>query len=291
MSGDNIVPGIFALSALVLGTSFLLKKNKESFTAMTQEAIEAFDSVEAFNGSQQYSNGFGQRERFGAVEDRQAPGPDVAATKAIETIQDQVKVNTGSNVDDINKLGAQYYSNLQNYLNPSMSNLQLAQNISSAPNTPGGIVPGAASSYADSLGNGFVDNLGYLDNKAYPSVSYANDRAAQLSQCAKDLPMFAASSLLPKPSANADNNAISQSAARALAAFTALSPIEQIGAITSINTPYSKTSDIRAIDPIPQGNMQTPLFNSSPSTYVSTTFGQVNNTTNKTGPSGLSNAQ
>ena len=255
MSGnDPLIPAIFGLSALILGASALMKNKKESFTQ---------------------------------VEERGSPGPDLQSNQALETMQDQIRVNTGSNVDDINKLGAQYYSNLQNYLNPSMSNLQLAQNISSAPNMSGNPAPGASTAYADAVGNGYVDNLGYLGNQAYPSVSYSIDRASQLTQCAKDLPMFAASSLLPKPSANSDNNAISQSAARALAAFTALSPVEQIGAITSINTPYSKSSDIRRIDQIPQASMQTPLFNSSPSTYVSTTFGQVNSQTDKAGPSGL----
>jgi hypothetical protein len=99
--------------------------------------------------------------------------------------------------------------------------------------------------------------------------------------------MFAASSLLPKPSTNANNNALSQSAARALSAYTALSPVEQIGAITSINTPYSKTSDVRALDPIPQSSMLTPLFNASSSTYVSPTYGQVIASTDQVGASGL----
>ena len=99
--------------------------------------------------------------------------------------------------------------------------------------------------------------------------------------------MFAASSLLPKPSVNADNNALSQSAARALAAFTALSPAEQIGAITSNNTPFSKTSDYRALDQITTQNMVTPIFGASPALYIPPTFGQVNASTDQAGPSGL----
>jgi hypothetical protein len=122
---------------------------------------------------------------------------------------------------------------------------------------------------------------------AFPPVSYKDDRASQLSQCAKDLPMFAASSLLPKPSVNADNNALSQSAARALAAFTALSPAEQIGAITSNNTPYSKTTDFRALDQLSIQSMQTPMFGSASALYTPATFGQVNSGTDKSGPSGL----
>jgi hypothetical protein len=168
-----------------------------------------------------------------------------------------------------------------------MDNLQLAQNIYSRPIMAGQPMPGAATTYTNNFGDGYTDNLGFLDGTSYPPVNYANDRAAQLSQCATDLPMFAASSLLPKPSPNADNNALSQSAARALAAYTALSPVEQIGAITSINTPYSKTSDIRALDQIPQKSMQTALFNSSPSTYISPSFGQVQSDGFQVGPSGL----
>ena len=151
----------------------------------------------------------------------------------LENYQDSIVVNNGSSVEDINKTGARYYLNLQNYLNPSIDNLELAQNISSRPTQAGIPLPGAASFYKNSLGDGYTDNLGHLKGMAFPPVSYVNDRADQLSQCAKDLPMFAASSLLPKPSVNADNNGLSQSAARALAAFTALSPAEQIGAITS----------------------------------------------------------
>jgi hypothetical protein len=99
--------------------------------------------------------------------------------------------------------------------------------------------------------------------------------------------MFAASSLLPKPSVNADNNALSQSAARALAAFTALSPAEQIGAITSNNTPYSKTSDYRALDQISLNNMQTPMFGASPALYISPSYGQVQSSSDRAGPSGF----
>ena len=101
--------------------------------------------------------------------------------------------------------------------------------------------------------------------------------------------MFAASSLLPKPSVNADNNALSQSAARALAAFTALSPTEQIGAITSNNTPYSKTSDYRALDQINYNTFQTPMFGSTSAGGIPPTFGQVQSNLDRSGPSGFTN--
>lgn len=258
MANDNLQSGIFALSSLALAFSVFNVLNKR----------EAFSETEV---------------------DKYSSGPSLQDTMNLEDYQKSLMVNNGTSADQINKMGAQYYANLQNYLNPSMGNLQLAQNISSFPIVGGVNSLGGSSSYSNVNGAGYSDNLGYLGNSAYPPVAYSNDRAAQLSQCAKDLPMFAASSLLPKPSANADNNALSQSAARALAAYTALSPVEQIGAITSNNTPYSKTSDIRALDQIPQSSIQTALFNSSPSTYIPPTFGQVNNMTDRAGPSGYTN--
>ena len=148
-------------------------------------------------------------------------------------------------------------------------------------------LPGASSTYKNSPGDGFVDNLGHLGGLTFPSVNFQNDRASQLSQCAKDLPMFAASSLLPKPSVNANNNALSQSAARALAAFTALSPVEQIGAITSNNTPYSKTSDYRSLDQIDYSNFQTPMFGAASAGGIPPTYGQVNSQNDRSGPSGF----
>jgi len=218
---------------------------------------------------------------------RYTGAPSLSAANDLETYQDSLVMNVGTSVEDVNKSGARYYLNLQNYLNPSIDNLELAQNISARPIRPGVPLPGASHFYKNALGDGFMDNLGHLGNMAFPPVAYANDRAAQLSQCAKDLPMFAASSLLPKPSVNADNNALSQSAARALAAFTALSPVEQIGAITSNNTPYSKTSDYRALDQISTNNMQTPMFGASPALYTPPSFGQVQNGAGTAGPSGL----
>jgi hypothetical protein len=258
MSNDNLAASLFGISALVV-------------------AISAFNMIN-------------KRENFTATEDEQAmysSGPSLQATQDLQRYQNGVVVNTGTSTDEINQMGADYYSKLQNYLNPSMTNLQLAQNIYSGNIQGGAVQPGSSSSYSDVNGNGFVDNLGYLEGSAYPPVAYSNDRAAQLSKCAKDLPMFAASSLLPKPSVNADNNALSQSAARALAAFTALSPVEQIGAITSINTPYSKSSDIRKLDPIPVDQRQTALFGSASSSYITPTYGQVDSVTDKPGPSGL----
>jgi hypothetical protein len=240
---------------------------------------------------------FSKRENFGAVDgsnpadvntvNRYSSGPSLSSAYDLENYQESIVMNNGSSVEDINKIGARYYLNLQNYLNPSIDNLELAQNISSRPIQAGVPLPGAASFYKNSLGDGYTDNLGHLGGFAFPPVAYTNDRAEQLSQCAKDLPMFAASSLLPKPSANADNNGLSQSAARALAAFTALSPAEQIGAITSNNTPYSKTSDFRALDQISYFNMQTPMFGASPALYTPPSFGQVQSSSDSAGPSGL----
>ena len=216
--------------------------------------------------------------------------PSLSSATALENYQDSLVMNVGTSVEDVNKSGAQYYLNLQNYLNPGVDNLELAQNISARPIVGGVPLPGAAEYYSNNVGDGFVSNLGELNGQYYPSVNYSNDRAMQLSNCAKDLPMFAASSLLPKPSVNADNNALSQSAARALAAFTALSPAEQIGAITSNGTPYSKTSDYRALDQISTNNMQTPMFGASPALYIPPTYGQVNSYTDQAAPSGLVNA-
>ena len=260
--GDNSIVGLFGLSALVLTISALnLMENnkKEKFTFAAPDGQDA----------------------------KMSSGPSLETTQALQSYQNSVLVNTGTSSDQINKMGANYYSTLQNYLNPSMQNLQLAQNVYSGNIMGGDSQPGATSSYSDAVGNGYVDNLGYLNGDSFPPVAYSNDRASELSKCAKDLPMFAASSLLPKPSTNANNNALSQSAARALSAYTALSPVEQIGAITSINTPYSKTSDVRALDPIPQSSMLTPLFNSSSSTYISPTYGQVVASTDQVGASGL----
>ena len=214
-------------------------------------------------------------------------GPSLTSSYNLENYQNDVIMNNGSSVDDINKTAARYYLNLQNYLNPTLDNLELAQNISSRPIQAGIPLPGASSYFKNGLGDGYMSNLGTLNGQNFPPVSYQNDRAAQLSQCAKDLPMFAASSLLPKPSVNANDNALSQNAARALAAFTALSPVEQIGAITSNNTPYSKTSDFRAIDPLLSQNMFTPAFNAGSALYQSTVYGQVNSSKDAVGASGL----
>jgi hypothetical protein len=260
MANPKIGCAIFAIAAVLLAMSTLNVFNQEKFTAVdypTQNVVPRYTG-----------------------------GPSLQATNDIETYQDRVVMNAGSSVEDVNKAGARYYLNLQNYLNPSIDNLELAQNISARPVIAGVPLPGAPESYRNNLGDGYTNNLGSLGGQVYPSVSYQNDRAAQLSQCAKDLPMFAASSLLPKPSVNANNNALSQSAARALAAFTALSPVEQIGAITSNNTPYSKTTDFRKLDPINWNNYVDPVFNASGALGISPYYGQVNSSSDRAGPSG-----
>jgi hypothetical protein len=261
MSDKNLGCTIFAISAIILAIStFNIFNKRENFTETESAQPES---------TAKFSSGTGFEN-----------------TQRLQEYQNRVVMNTGTSTEQVNKIGAQYYLNLQNYLNPSIQNLELAQNISSQRIQAGVPLPGASSSYSNKNGNGYVDNLGYLDGSAFPPVSYSNDRAAQLSKCAKELPMFAASSLLPKPSSNASNNALSQSAARALASFTALSAVEQIGAITSNKSPYTKISDIRAIDPIPQNSVHSPMFGGASLLYGSTTFGQ-NNAYGKDVPNGL----
>jgi hypothetical protein len=269
MANEKLGCAVFAIAAVILALSSLNIFNQEKFTAV--------------EGSP--ANGFGNQNNITKL----TTAPTLSSALDMEGYQESLVVNNGTSIEDVNKAGAQYYMNLQNYLNPSIDNLQLAQNISAMPIMGGVPLPGAAEYYGNNVGDQYVSNLGQLNGSYYPSVNYSNDRAEQLSQCAKDLPMFAASSLLPKPSVNADNNALSQSAARALAAFTALSPAEQIGAITSNGTPYSKTSDYRALDQISTMSMQTPIFGASPALYIQPSFGQVQSNTNMSGPSGLTN--
>lgn len=170
---DNSIVGMFGLSALVLTISALnlMNNKKEKFTFAAEMDPEA----------------------------KLASGPSLETTQALQNYQNGVLVNTGTSGDQINQMGANYYSTLQNYLNPSMQNLQLVQNVYSGSIIGGTTQAGQTSSYSDSLGNGYVDNLGYLNGESFPPVAYSNDRASELSKCAKDLPMFAASSLLPKP--------------------------------------------------------------------------------------------
>jgi len=207
-------------------------------------------------------------------------GNTLENTKALENYQDSINVNVYTTPNQLNEMASKYYSTLENYLNPSTEQLQMCQNISSLPIRPNGSSggpPGQANSYSNCAGDGYMDNLGYLGQNAYPPVAYGDDRSSEISNCAKNLPMFAASTLLPKPSTNADNIGLSQDAARALSAFTALSPVEQIGGITSIKTPYSKITDLRAIDPIGQGKMVDVPFGAASAYGTTPTFGNGNN--------------
>jgi hypothetical protein len=260
MQGEKLGSVIFAISAILLAMATFNTFNKEEFS----EIGPSQNIIPRYTGA-----------------------PTLDAAVNVENYQDRVVMNVGSSVEDANKAGARYYLNLQNYLSPSIDNLELAQNISARPIMAGGSLPGASSSYRNDLGDGYTNNLGQLGGSSYASVSYQNDRAAQLSQCAKDLPMFAASSLLPKPSVNADNNALSQSAASALSAFTALSPGEQIGFITSNNSPYSRQTDLRATPRINYNNYVDVVFGNSSDNGNDPTFGQVNSSTLRSGPSGL----
>jgi len=253
MGNNNLGCTIFAIAAVILAISTFNNINKEAFTQMVDTKLDG--------------------------------GNGLYPTLAVENYQQGIVENIGTSVEQVNKQGAQYYLNLQNYLNPSIQNLELASNISARPIQGGVSLPGAAESYSNKNGDGYISNLGHLSGLgAYPPVAYSNERAAQLSKCASDLPLFAASSLLPKPSSNADNNALSQSAARALAAWTNLAPVEQIGAITSTKLPFSKTTDERAIVQIPQTSIQTPMFYAASGLYVPPTYGSVNSFTGAPGP-------
>lgn len=252
MANGNLGCTIFAISAIILAMSTLCILNKEKFTEVHEHSV-----TPTFT-----------------------PGNSLTHTQKLENYQDTLLMNVGTSVDQVNKMGAQYYLDLQNYLNPSNQNLELASNISSQPIRAGVPLPGAPESYSNKNGDGYVNNLGHLSGYgAFPPVAYSNDRAAQLSKCAKELPMFAASSLLPKPSTNADNNALSQSAARSLAAWTNLSPVEQIGAITSIgNLPFGKSVSERPIPPIHKDHTHSVAFNNSSFIGGPVIYGSVDNT-------------
>jgi hypothetical protein len=247
-SNGNLGCTLFAISAIILAMSTLFVLKTEKFTEVRESVRPTF-----------------------------TPGNSLDNTARLESYQDTLLMNIGTSTSQVNKMGAQYYLDLQNYLNPSMQNLELASNIQATPIQAGVPLPGAPESYSNKNGNGYVNNLGYLSGVgAFPPVAYSNDRASQLSKCAKDLPMFAASSLLPKPSVNADNNALSQSAARALAAWTNLSPVEQIGALTTLgNMPYGTTTDFRAVPLIPQSSVLTPLFMGPSNVGISPVYGSV----------------
>jgi len=253
MANGNLGCTLFAISAIILAMSTLFVLKTEKFSEVRESVVPTF-----------------------------TPGNSLANTAALENYQDTVLMNIGTSTAQVNKIGAQYYLDLQNYLNPSRQNLELASNIQSAAIMAGVPLPGAPESYEYKNGNGYVNNLGFLQGVgAFPPVAYSNDRAAQLSKCAKDLPMFAASSLLPKPSVNADNNALSQSAARALAAWTNLSPVEQSGALTRIgNLPYGTTVAERPAPLIPQNSILTPMFNGASAIGIPTYYGSVNSGTN-----------
>ena len=126
MSSDNLGCTIFAIAAVIL-------------------AISTF-------------NVFDKQEKFTEVEEnkaivRNSPGPSFQANVKLEEFQNRIVMNTGTSVQNVNKIGATYYANLQNYLNPSIQNLELAQNISANRIMAGSPMPGAATSYSKHLGN------------------------------------------------------------------------------------------------------------------------------------------
>ena len=248
---------IFAISAIILAVSVI--HNKSGF-------LRSKSNFGEVNDNRFYSKTYG--------------GNGLDTTRRLQDFQDSIVMNSLTSVEQVNSIGAQYYSNLQNYLSPSRQNLEMASNISAEPVEAGLNRPGAHGSYSNINGNGYVDNLGSLGSSygSFATVSYKdNDRASQLSKCAKDLPMFAASSLLPKPSSNADSHALNQTAARALSAWTNLAPAEQIGALTSLgNMPFGKTVSERPVPLIPKHTVVTPMFHGSSALGIPVTFGSFN---------------
>ena len=103
-------------------------------------------------------NVFQQQENFTEVAPTQnivpryTGAPSLSAAQNLENYQDKLVMNVGTSVEDVNKAGARYYLNLQNYLNPSIENLELAQNISARPIMGGGSLPGASITYRNVLG-------------------------------------------------------------------------------------------------------------------------------------------
>ena len=192
-----------------------------------------------------------QKEDFSEVDmqptmqTRQA-GPTLAATQAIQDYPSSISMDVGSTVQDVAQKGAEYSDAVLAYTNPSGQNLELASNQPMS----GLNAPGKCNYYSDPVtGNGFVDYCGELGGQTYPAVDFPG-RDQKLSQCAKDLPMFAASSLLPKASPNADTQELTQEAAQALAALTNLSPIEQFGAPTNFGLPQEVVSSERPAPPV-----------------------------------------
>ena len=262
MDDSKLGGAIFAITALVLGITAYNSMKKESFGEVSAPSVQSTTRLTA--------------------------GPDIQVAIDAENFQNRIIMNNASNRDDVSQMSSSFYQTLQDYLNPSSDNLELAQNISSKNIQAGRVNPGAANMYSNDVGDGFGSVLGHLNGSAYPPVSFRDDRAAGLSKCAKDLPMFAASSLLPKPSSNASDNGLSPSAARSLAAFTALGAFEQIGVPTQIgNLPGSKISQERMTFNVPKSNMTVPLFNASSSAMYPSDYGQVNSTTWRNGFSGI----
>ena len=187
-------------------------------------------------------------------------GPSERATEAIQNYQQDVTVDVATTPEDVLQRGAQYSDAVLAYTNPSRVNLELASN---QPIT-GLNAPGKCDYYGDSTtGNGFMNYCGELGGKSYPPVDYAG-RDQKLSQCAKDLPMFAAS-FFPKASPNADTQELAQEAAQALAALTNLSPIEQFGAPTNFGLPQEVVSSERPAPPVvnPQNASSVAFANSA----------------------------
>jgi len=187
-------------------------------------------------------------------------GPSERATEAVQKYQDNLSVDVATTPEDVLQRGAEYSDAVLAYTNPSGVNLELASNQPMS----GLNAPGKCDYYGDSTtGNGYMNYCGELGGKSYPPVDYAG-RDQKLSQCAKDLPMFAASSLLPKASPNADTQELAQEAAQALAALTNLSPIEQFGAPTNFGLPQEVVSSERPAPPVPNrfNNDLVALYNS-----------------------------
>lgn len=218
----GVAVAVMAVAMLMMMT--VNQENKEAFTEVAAGPAPAASTAKMVRSS----------------------GPSMRATEAVQNYQDNVTMDVASTPEDVLQRGAEYSDAVLAYTNPSSVNLELASN---QPMT-GLNAPGKCHYYGDSTtGNGFVDYCGQLGGKTYPAVDYPG-RDQKLSQCAKDLPMFAASSLLPKASPNADTQELTQEAAQALAALTNLSPIEQFGAPTNFGLPQEVVSSERPAPPI-----------------------------------------
>ena len=158
MSDKNLGCTVFAISAIILAIStFNIFNKRENFTETESAQTET-------------------NAKFSS-------GPGFENTQRLQEYQNRVVMNTGTSTEQVNKIGAQYYLNLQNYLNPSIQNLEMAQNISSQRIQAGVHLPGASSSYSNKNGNGYVDNLSYIQEQCRITDMNINFSNQNLTKC------------------------------------------------------------------------------------------------------------